>query len=258
MRSSGPRPGATSGRSAYGSLRGRGFSSRGRYRRAARGNRERGIGRPRDVWRRRTQSAAIIELFPGARAPGQSARAPFGGRRGRDGQGCGAEPSRVRKHVRTVCPDAGAKDGARRPRGRVLQRSRCSSAPCRRPHYSGGASDRRGDLRSPHRDRASGQSVQPPAHLELRCVALSSRPSACTAQWRFVESRTRELGVRLALGARPAAAHRRGAWQTGQRGRPGRLARSRRPLWLIAGSLGDALYLVPGSHNGLALRGDDD
>jgi len=65
-----------------------------------------------------------------------------------------------------------------------------------------------------------------------------------------VESRTRELGVRLALGARQPRLIGTALWQTGRvivlGGALGLAA-----ALLIGGSLGDALYLVPGSHNGL-------
>jgi predicted permease len=65
-----------------------------------------------------------------------------------------------------------------------------------------------------------------------------------------VEARTRELGVRLALGAQRARLVGAAVWQTG------RLAVVGASLGIVAAVatarvIGDALYLVPGSHNGL-------
>jgi predicted permease len=65
-----------------------------------------------------------------------------------------------------------------------------------------------------------------------------------------VQARTRELGVRLALGARPARLIGSAIWRAGRLGVAGGLA----GLALTVASArlaGDALYLVPGSHNGV-------
>jgi ABC-type antimicrobial peptide transport system permease subunit len=65
-----------------------------------------------------------------------------------------------------------------------------------------------------------------------------------------VQARTKEIGVRLALGARPARLIASALWYAGRFtivggafGLAGTLS--------LAAVLGDALYLVPGAHNGL-------
>ncbi|HYN09004.1 MAG TPA: ADOP family duplicated permease [Vicinamibacterales bacterium] len=65
-----------------------------------------------------------------------------------------------------------------------------------------------------------------------------------------VQARTRELGVRLALGARPSRLIGAALWQTGRLGVLGGLLGVGVAL-AIARAIGNALYLVPGSHNGL-------
>jgi predicted permease len=65
-----------------------------------------------------------------------------------------------------------------------------------------------------------------------------------------VQRRTRELGVRLALGARPARLMTSAVWLACRIGVAGAVLGLAATL-LIARLIGDALYLVPGSHNGL-------
>jgi putative ABC transport system permease protein len=65
-----------------------------------------------------------------------------------------------------------------------------------------------------------------------------------------VAGRTREFGVRLALGARPAALMRATLAQSGRIGLIGG-ALGIAGVLVIARLLGDAWYLVPGKHNGL-------
>jgi ABC-type antimicrobial peptide transport system permease subunit len=65
-----------------------------------------------------------------------------------------------------------------------------------------------------------------------------------------IQARTREFGVKLALGARPGSLIGSAMWRTG------RLALTSALLGLAAmlaltRLLGDALYLVPGSHEGI-------
>ncbi|HEX5214502.1 MAG TPA: FtsX-like permease family protein, partial [Vicinamibacterales bacterium] len=65
-----------------------------------------------------------------------------------------------------------------------------------------------------------------------------------------VEGRRREFGVRLALGARPRQLISLALWQAGRVGIAGGLIGVAAAL-ILSRALGDALYLVPGSHNGL-------
>jgi predicted permease len=65
-----------------------------------------------------------------------------------------------------------------------------------------------------------------------------------------VQERTREFGVRLALGARPAAIVRAALWEAARLGIAGGLCGVAATL-IVARLLGNALYLVPGEHNGL-------
>jgi putative ABC transport system permease protein len=65
-----------------------------------------------------------------------------------------------------------------------------------------------------------------------------------------VEARTRELGIRLALGARQSRLIRAALWQTGRMAVLGGSLGICTAL-TIARVIGNALYLVPGSHNGL-------
>jgi len=65
-----------------------------------------------------------------------------------------------------------------------------------------------------------------------------------------VEGRRREFGVRLALGARPWQLVSLALWQAGRVGIAGGLIGVGGAL-ILSRALGDALYLVPGSHNGL-------
>lgn len=65
-----------------------------------------------------------------------------------------------------------------------------------------------------------------------------------------VQSRTREFGIRLALGARPAALVRGALLRTGRLAVLGALL-GLAATHVIARLLGNALYMVPGSHNGL-------
>ena len=65
-----------------------------------------------------------------------------------------------------------------------------------------------------------------------------------------VEGRRREFGVRLALGARPRQLVGLALWQAGRVGVTGGLLGLAGAL-ILARVLGNALYLVPGSHNGL-------
>jgi predicted permease len=66
----------------------------------------------------------------------------------------------------------------------------------------------------------------------------------------YVDSRTRDLGLRLALGARRSRLVGTALWQTGRVAMLG-CSLGLAAVLLIAAVLGDALYLVPGSHNGL-------
>lgn len=65
-----------------------------------------------------------------------------------------------------------------------------------------------------------------------------------------VEGRRREFGVRLALGARPRQLVSLALWQAGRVGIAGGLIGVGGAL-VLSRVLGDALYLVPGAHNGL-------
>jgi predicted permease len=65
-----------------------------------------------------------------------------------------------------------------------------------------------------------------------------------------VQARTRELGVRLALGARPSRLVGGVLWNAGRLGVIGGVVGLVATL-AIARVMGDALYLVPGEHNGL-------
>jgi ABC-type antimicrobial peptide transport system permease subunit len=65
-----------------------------------------------------------------------------------------------------------------------------------------------------------------------------------------VQMRTQELGVRLALGARPSRLVGTTLRQAGWLGVAGGAAGAGLVI-LLARLIGDALYLVPGSHNGL-------
>jgi putative ABC transport system permease protein len=65
-----------------------------------------------------------------------------------------------------------------------------------------------------------------------------------------VAGKTREFGVRLALGARPSALIRATLAQSGRIGLIGG-ALGITGVLVIARLLGDAWYLVPGKHNGL-------
>jgi putative ABC transport system permease protein len=65
-----------------------------------------------------------------------------------------------------------------------------------------------------------------------------------------VQSRTHELGVRLALGGRPVTLIIAAMWQTARPVLTGAAA-GVVVLLVLARIIGDALYLVPGSHNGV-------
>ncbi|MGE5835554.1 MAG: ABC transporter permease [Acidobacteriota bacterium] len=65
-----------------------------------------------------------------------------------------------------------------------------------------------------------------------------------------VEARTREFGVRLALGAQQSRLIGAASWQTGRLAIVGATLGIGAAL-AIARAMGDALYLVPGSHNGV-------
>lgn len=65
-----------------------------------------------------------------------------------------------------------------------------------------------------------------------------------------VEARTRELGVRLALGAQHSRLIGAASWQTGRMAILGATLGVGAAV-AIARAMGDALYLVPGSHNGV-------
>lgn len=65
-----------------------------------------------------------------------------------------------------------------------------------------------------------------------------------------VQSRTHEFGVRLALGGRPAILIREAVWLTAWPAFAGGAA-GIVILLVLARIIGDALYLVPGSHNGV-------
>ena len=65
-----------------------------------------------------------------------------------------------------------------------------------------------------------------------------------------VQERTREFGVRLALGARPKTIVRAALWEAARLGMAGGVLGVGATL-IIARLLGDALYLVPGEHTGL-------
>jgi putative ABC transport system permease protein len=63
-------------------------------------------------------------------------------------------------------------------------------------------------------------------------------------------ARAREFGVRLALGASPAGLFRRALWQAARFGLTGAVL-GIGAAFAAAAWIGDALYLVPGEHNGL-------
>jgi predicted permease len=63
-------------------------------------------------------------------------------------------------------------------------------------------------------------------------------------------ARSREFGVRLALGASPAGLFRRALWQAARFGVTGAVL-GILAAFAAAAWIGDALYLVPGDHNGL-------
>jgi putative ABC transport system permease protein len=65
-----------------------------------------------------------------------------------------------------------------------------------------------------------------------------------------VRAQTRDIGVRLALGAAPGALVRAAVWRTVQPALIGAVGGVGAVL-ILARLIGDALYLVPGSHNGL-------
>jgi putative ABC transport system permease protein len=65
-----------------------------------------------------------------------------------------------------------------------------------------------------------------------------------------VQARTREFGVRLALGGPPGALVRAAVWRTSRPAVIGGAAGIGVVL-VLARLIGNALYLVPGSHNGL-------
>ena len=65
-----------------------------------------------------------------------------------------------------------------------------------------------------------------------------------------IQARTRELGICLALGAHPARLVRSALWQAARVGIAGGVLGLLATL-ALARAMGDALYLVPGSHNGL-------
>jgi putative ABC transport system permease protein len=65
-----------------------------------------------------------------------------------------------------------------------------------------------------------------------------------------VEARTRELGVRLALGAQHSRLIGAASWQTGRMAILGATLGVGAAV-AMARAMGDALYLVPGSHNGV-------
>jgi ABC-type antimicrobial peptide transport system permease subunit len=65
-----------------------------------------------------------------------------------------------------------------------------------------------------------------------------------------VQARTREIGIRLALGARPAALVRAALLRTGRLAVGGAVLGLAATL-MIARLLGSSLYLVPGAHEGL-------
>jgi len=65
-----------------------------------------------------------------------------------------------------------------------------------------------------------------------------------------VQARTQEIGVRLALGAHPARLIVSALWYAGRFGIAGG-AFGLAGTFALAAVLGDALYLVPGAHNGL-------
>ena len=66
----------------------------------------------------------------------------------------------------------------------------------------------------------------------------------------YVETRTRDMGVRLALGARRSQLVGTALWQTARVAAMG-CSLGLAAALLLAGAVGNALYLVPGSHNGL-------
>lgn len=65
-----------------------------------------------------------------------------------------------------------------------------------------------------------------------------------------VQARQRELGVRLALGAEPLRLFATALWRTGFLAIVGEIIGLVGAV-AIAIAIGDALYLVPGSHNGM-------
>lgn len=68
-----------------------------------------------------------------------------------------------------------------------------------------------------------------------------------------VQRRTRELGVRLALGAQPARLMTAAVWQACRVGLAGAVF-GLVTILALSRLIGDALYSVPGSHNGLLYR----
>ena len=95
-------------------------------------------------------------------------------------------------------------------------------------------------------DRFNLQMVSAFATLGLVLAAVGIYGTVAYA----VQMRTRELGVRLALGARPARLISSAVWQACRIGLAGGIL-GVMAIVVLSRVMGDALYLVPGSHNGL-------
>ncbi len=100
--------------------------------------------------------------------------------------------------------------------------------------------------RALHRDRFNLQLVSLFAAIGVLLAAVGIYGTVAYA----VQTRTRELGVRLALGARPARLMSSAVWQACRIGLFGGVAGITATL-VLTRLIGDALYLVPGSDNGL-------
>jgi ABC-type antimicrobial peptide transport system permease subunit len=100
--------------------------------------------------------------------------------------------------------------------------------------------------RALHRDRFNLQLVSLFAAIGVLLAGVGIYGTVAYA----VQTRTRELGVRLALGARPAGLMSSAVWQACRVGLVGGVAGIAATI-VFSRLIGDALYLVPGSHNGL-------
>jgi predicted permease len=100
--------------------------------------------------------------------------------------------------------------------------------------------------RALHRDRFNLELVATFAAIGVLLASLGIYGTVAYA----VQTRTRELGVRMALGARPAGLMSSAVWQACRVGLAGGAAGILATL-ALARAIGDALYLVPGAHLGM-------